>query len=252
MPMLHGGVSLFRRQTSDEQRRRQFQNLRFTFVDGVHPSSAVDGHGDVLSVDDNLQFVEVAVVQLIRAEHGRHGNVADVVADPDASSEELGGDVVHVAVVQQDSVLAPRRKLDGEVDDVLHAGGGDLQIGSLLLHGHADGNLASFADVPGQASAGRRQRDVVLITLGVVLAVVRLTRAVLERDDDGRMLAELAVVTRRAFAHVLVVLVLYAGSVIVASQCATVHVALGAVAATETRRAFTSGEKKKRNDNCGF
>jgi len=48
--------------------------------------------------------VYCTVAELFVAEHGRHGVVADVVADAQSSEEQLDGEVLFDAVVDEDAV----------------------------------------------------------------------------------------------------------------------------------------------------
>ena len=53
--------------------------------------------------------------QTLSPEHIRHGVIADIVADPEPSLEELHCQVLGAAVVEQDATLGPRQHHQGDV-----------------------------------------------------------------------------------------------------------------------------------------
>ena len=74
-------------------------------------------------------------------EHGGHRVVANVEADPDATSEELDGHVLVHPRVEQHAVVRVRTEHQRDVEPIAEIKPGELQVGILILQGYARHSL---------------------------------------------------------------------------------------------------------------
>ena len=139
------------------------------------------------------------------AEHGAHWVVPDVVGNPDPAPEELDGQVLVVANVEQHSVLLLCCERDRYICLRLHIQRFQFNVGDVVQEAQAGEILAPLAAVARSALA-----DVVGASRDVhadsVLAIVLLARRRLwvEMRHHRFDLAELASELSRALASVLV------------------------------------------------
>lgn len=116
MPLIDSKVLQMTWQASHIHGFIHLQILLYSSVGLGLPGTPVNGHRYIAPVEDQLQLVELAVVQLLLVEHSGSREVAHVVADADTAAEQLCRDVVDVAKVKQDSVLNGGGKDEGKVN----------------------------------------------------------------------------------------------------------------------------------------
>ena len=194
-------------------------------VDDGPGQASVHAESEVLLDGEQLHPVVLPVREDLVAEHCAHWVVPDVVGNPDPAPEELDGQVLVVANVEQHSVLLLRCERDCYICLRLHIQRFQFNVGDVVQEAQAGEILAPLAAVARSALA-----DVVRASGDVhadpVLAIVLLARRCLwvEMRHHRFDLAELAGELSRALASVLVRPVTTSAPVLAHVVCAVVNV----------------------------
>lgn len=123
----------------------QVQVFVLSFVDDGSGEAAVHAEGELLPHGQYLHLVQSAVGNDLVAEHCRHGVVSYVVRHPDPPPEELHGQVLVLASVEDDAVLLSRRELDGNIGRRLHVQRLHLDVGRVVNEAQARQVFAPLA-----------------------------------------------------------------------------------------------------------
>jgi len=103
VPLLESRILNSCRQTPQIQRLIALLHIQLCpLVENRYPLPSIHSHCHILPGGQQLYLVDPSVVDLLVAEHRRDWVVANIVADPDPTSEDLGGDVLVEALVEDD------------------------------------------------------------------------------------------------------------------------------------------------------
>ena len=131
VPAGEGGLPDLLGQPAQEGGGGDAEELLGALVDEAAGQAAVHPHRQVLAGQQQLHCMGLVVVEDGVAEHGGGGGVAHVQTDPHPAVEELDGQVVVVAVVEQHAGRLCGLDHQGEVERAGGVEGVELQVGAL-------------------------------------------------------------------------------------------------------------------------